>query len=295
MKASGFTPKKVPMVDGRVHTEAVEISAVRHCNISCSACSHASPSMRPSFADPGHVERDLAALSEWIEVEHVRVLGGEPLLHPQLTELLQAVRRSGLGKRRRLITNGVRLAEQPDDVWAELEEVHVSVYPNTAKHLIRARPVIMRAAERTGTMLVFKHFDHFRIPFRHPEDHPELTQAIYETCLIGNRWRCLSIESGRIFRCPQSMLNPDPDAATEDSLPIAGIVSTALFRAWLMRTEALRSCRSCAGSVGLLMPHRAHVPGDVDSLPESLDLRYLAQLGSDRDADNGCVSVEEQC
>lgn len=295
MTVSASTPKPVAIIDGRVFTEAVEINAVRHCNISCRFCSHGSPSMRPSLANPEEVERDLAALARWIDVEHVRVLGGEPLLHPQLPELLRAVRRSGLGERRRLLTNGLLLAEQPDELWAELEEVHVSVYPNTAKHLMQARPAIMRAASRTGTALRFKHFDHFRIAFRDPADHPDLTQDIYETCLIGNRWRCLSVDSGTLHRCPQAMLSPDPVAVAEDSLLIADIDSAEAVRGWLLRPEALRSCRSCAGSVGSRRPHRARVPGDIDVPPESLDLVYIARLRGDSDADNGCVSVDEPC
>jgi organic radical activating enzyme len=295
MTIGTFAQKPVAMVDGRVRTEAVEVNAVRHCNISCRSCSHGSPSMRPSFADPGQVERDLTALTPWMDVEHVRVLGGEPLLHPQLLELLRAVRRSGLGERRRVLTNGLKLAEQPDEFWAEVEEVHVSVYPNTAQHVGRARPTIARAAERSGTTVRFKHFDHFRISFRRPEDHPELTQDIYETCLIGNRWRCLSVDSGSLHRCPQAMLAPGPAAVAEDSLPIADIDSAEAVRAWLLRPEALRSCRTCAGSVGVRRPHRARVPGDVDVLPESLDLAYLARLRVDSDADNGCVSVDEPC
>lgn len=295
MTVGTFAPHPVAMVDGRVYTEAVEINAARHCNISCRSCSHGSPSMRPWFVDPRDVERDLAALTPWMDVEHVRILGGEPLLHPQLTELLRAVRRSGLGTRRRLITNGLQLADQPDEVWAELEEVHVSVYPNTARHLERARPAIARAAERTGTTVRFKHFDHFRVAFRHPEDHPELTQDIYETCQIANRWRCLTVDSGALHRCPQAMLAPDPAAVADDRLLLADIGSSEAVRVWLLRPRALRSCASCAGSAGVRRPHRARVPGDVDVLPASVDLPYLALLRVDGDADNGCVSVDEPC
>jgi organic radical activating enzyme len=295
MTVGTFAPKPVAMVDGRVFTEAVEINAVRHCNISCRSCSHGSPSMRPWFVDPADVERDLAALTSWMDVEHVRILGGEPLLHPQLIELLRAVRRSGLGKGRRLITNGIQLAEQPDELWAELEEVHVSVYPNTAKHIQRARAAITRAAERSGTSVRFKHFDHFRVAFRGTEDHPELTQDIYETCQIANRWRCLTVDSGALHRCPQAMLAPDAAAVAADRLAIADIDSAEAVRSWLLQPEALRSCGSCAGSIGVRRTHRARVPGDVDVLPASLDLEYLARLRVDGDADNGCVSVDEPC
>lgn len=287
-------PKPVTMVDRRVHTEAVEINAVRHCNISCRSCSHGSPSMRPWFADPDLVEQDLVGLTPWMRVDHVRILGGEPLLHPCLPDLLRAVRRSGLGERRRLLTNGLQLGDQTDEFWEEVEEVHVSVYPNTAPHVRRARQAIARAAELSRTTVRFKHFDHFRAAFRHPDDHPELTRDIYLTCQIANRWRCITVDAGRLHRCPQAMLNPDAVAAAEDSLAISEIDAAETIRSWLLRPDALQSCRSCAGSVGLRHQHRARIRGDVVPA-ESLDLAFLARLRVDGDADNGCVSVDELC
>ena len=295
MTARPFVHKPVVVLDDRVRTEAVEINAVRHCNIRCRSCSHGSPSMRPWFADPEQTGRDLAALTPWLSVEHVRILGGEPLLHPHLVELLRAVRDSGLGARRRLLTNGLGLGDRPVEFWNEVEEVHVSVYPNTARQILRARPVILRAADRSGTTIRFKHFDHFRIAFRRPDDHPELTQDIYATCQIANRWRCITVDAGRLHRCPQSMLSGDAAALAADSLEIADIVATETVSSWLLRDVALLSCRSCTGSVGLRHPHRARRRGDSHMPSDALDLDFLERLRSDGDADNGCVSVEELC
>ncbi|WP_300606665.1 radical SAM protein [Trebonia sp.] len=295
MTANAPVPKAVPVINGRVHTEAVEVNAVHHCNISCRSCSHGSPLMRPWFADPDTVERDLVALLPWMHVDHVRILGGEPLLHPRLPDLLRAVRRTGLGDRRRLLTNGLWLADQPDEFWDEVEEVHVSVYPNTAAHLSRARPSIARMAQRSGTTVLFKYFDHFRAASRPACDHPELTQDIYETCQIANRWRCISVESGRLYRCPQSMLASDARAVVEDGLTISDITTAETVRSWLLRADALRSCGSCTGSVGLLHPHRARTRGDVNAQSDSLDLDFLSRLRVDGDADNGCVSIAEPC
>jgi len=285
--------KPVIIIKDRVHTEAVEVNAARHCNISCRSCSHGSPLMQPSFADPGTVERDLLALTPWMHVDHVRVLGGEPLLHPRLVDLLRAIRRSGLGDRLRLLTNGLWLRNQPSEFWREVDEVHVSVYPNTAAHIERDRQAIIQAAQRSGTGIVFINFDYFRIAFRHPDDHPDLTQDIYETCQIANRWRCISVDAGRLYRCPQSMLVPDARARIGDSLCISTIDSADAVRSWLLRAEALRSCGTCTGSAGLRHPHQPRVRGKVDRPATSLDLKYLATLRIDPDADNGCVSTVE--
>src|SRR5262245_36595574 len=94
---------------GRVIAEAVEINATWHCNISCQWCSHASPIAPKKFADPQVVGTDLAVLANWMKVDHVRILGGEPLLHPHLVELLDAARRSGIAAKLRVLTNGLTL------------------------------------------------------------------------------------------------------------------------------------------------------------------------------------------
>lgn len=282
-----LTLKPVESRDGRILTEAVEVNAAQHCNISCKSCSHGSPAMPEGYADPVQVERDLRQLSRWMTVEHVRILGGEPLLHPDLAGLLKAVARSGIGRGRRLLTNGIALARQPDEFWAEVEEVHVSVYPSTARHLARHHDAIVEAARRSGTALVFKHFDFFRASLSRTERAPELTQLIYSTCQIANRWRCLTWTPGRLHRCPQSALLSEPAQAMADSLEITAIGSVDHLYRWMLQEKALASCSRCLGSVGQLHPHRARDAGE-DS--EEVDRAYLERLLKDPDSDNGCVA-----
>lgn len=278
-----------------LHAEAVEINAAWHCNISCRSCSHGSPSMPAQFAEAERVGADLTSLARWLSLEHVRVLGGEPLLHPHLVELLRVIRSTGISPVRRVLTNGLRLPQQPDEFWAEVEEVHVSVYPNTAQYLARHREAMKTLASASGTALVLKHFDHFRVTLRPPTLRPEFTQAIYRTCQIGNRWRCLTVEAGRIHRCPQAVLVGQRYGASErDSLEIAAIDSVETLRAWIQQEDALESCRRCTGSVGRRHPHSARLGSLLDDDGDVLDLDYLARLEQDPDADNSCVSLEEQ-
>lgn len=279
--------KPVHMRDGRISTEAVEVNAVWHCNLSCQSCSHGSPSMPEGYADLVRVEHDLRHLSQWMTVEHVRILGGEPLLHPDIVGLLKAVARSGIGRGRRLLTNGITLAQQSEEFWAEVEEVHVSVYPSTARHLARQRDTVVSAAQRSRTTLVFKNFDFFRVSLSTARHAPELTQLIYGTCQIANRWRCLTWTPGRLHRCPQSALLNNRVQTTVDSLKIADIRSTEDIHEWLLQEQPLSSCSLCMGSVGRLHPHRAH---SIDNDIGEIDHAYLARLLDDPDSDNGCVT-----
>lgn len=287
--------KPVSLVAGRVYTEAVEINAVWHCNISCQSCSHGSPSLpRDRFADPATVTRDLHELSAWMRVEHVRVLGGEPLLHPEVEELLVAIRRTEITDTVRVLTNGLLLHCQTSAFWREVDELHISVYPNTTRAIESQREQISRRAEECGTRLTLKYFDHFRVSFRPPDDDEVLTGLIYATCQVGNRWRCLTVEDGTLYRCPQSaMLARDSEAVhVSDGLRIGGVRHATDLLAWIERPTPLLSCSECTGSAGLKHRHQMCRMVEEPATSDLVDRTFLTLLQADPDADNGCVRPE---
>lgn len=283
--------------NGRIRTEALEINAAWHCNISCEWCSHASPVSARKFADPQLVVDDLAGLARWMQVDHVRILGGEPLLHPQLVQLLEGTRSSGISGRIRVLTNGLALHTTPPRFWDLVDEVHVSVYPSTARAVERRVNELRESAAAAGTTLILKYFDRFRVAYREPEDDPSLTQRIYQTCQVANLWRCLTVEQGRLYRCPQST---HVHTAVEyaafrsghgiDYLEIDDIGSSDEVLAWMRRQEALTSCQVCTGSAGTLQPHRQIIATRRAEASDVVDHTFLTELEQDITADNSCVS-----
>src|SRR6478736_2087477 len=92
---------------------SVEYNLTEHCNLSCYACDHASPLMREKFASVDEFKRDFEALAQVFHSKQFRIVGGEPLLHPKLTEFLSVARRIGIADSIVLITNGVLLHKAP--------------------------------------------------------------------------------------------------------------------------------------------------------------------------------------
>ena len=78
----------------------------RGCNIRCRACYNGRPAVMRSLEA---VERDLDAMQVSRRLHTVTIGGGEPTLHPQLTDIVAAIRRRGL--RVALMTNGLLLDE----------------------------------------------------------------------------------------------------------------------------------------------------------------------------------------
>jgi hypothetical protein len=280
---------------GRVHAEAIEINASWQCNLACAACSHASSRAQPRYADPAAVTRDLTLASRWFTASHVRVLGGEPLLHPRLPELLDAIRRCGIAPGLRVITNGLTLHRAPEAFWALADEVHISVYPATMHQLRLHRDEITARARSAGATVVVKYFGSFRCSSRVPDQDDDLTDWVYRTCQIGNLWRCLTLDSGCLYRCPQALFIPTPGrpaVAGLDYLDLGTVTSTSEVRAWLTGQTPLSACHGCAGSAGTLFPHHQLRPRRRTSDPTGVDLEMLNTLTADPGADTGCVIAE---
>src|ERR1051325_4405994 len=94
---------------GRILREALEYSVVDHCNLRCAGCDHAAPHVDKRVADPEAFAADLNALRPHLHVRVVRLLGGEPLLHPALDAIVRAARNAEVADQIMLWTNGLLL------------------------------------------------------------------------------------------------------------------------------------------------------------------------------------------
>jgi len=92
--------------NGTIFSDALEVDVVDHCNITCRSCVHLSPIAPKAFVDPEQLERDLSLLARCFALRFILV-GGEPMLHPRLPSVADAVRRSGIADKIILLTNGV--------------------------------------------------------------------------------------------------------------------------------------------------------------------------------------------
>ena len=121
----------LPLVDtyGRVHRD-LRVSVTDRCNLRCTYC------MPPDFADwmPGEHLLSVDELMTVIEVAveqgitNIRLTGGEPLLRPDVVEIVRRINDLPAPPRISLTSNGLRLAELAQPLAdAGLERVNVSL------------------------------------------------------------------------------------------------------------------------------------------------------------------------
>jgi GTP 3',8-cyclase len=232
----------------------LELIVVDHCNISCKSCNHASPLMPPWFADPVIVYRDLSIMAKYLRPKFLKIIGGEPFLHKQLIDVIRAARTSGITNHIILTTNGTLLDKIDDALWAEIDELEISVYPGMEgiwQNILSTR----EKALPLGKKITVNKFDKFRATFcAHGPDDPNLPGKIFAACKIANFWGCHAVRDGFFYKCPQSIYVPmlTETAGETDRFAILDHESyQADLLDFINSPTPLFACNYCVGTVGI--------------------------------------------
>ena len=109
----------------------LDVQVCDHCNLRCAGCLHFAPLAEKRFLDLTEYERDLERLSAIEGIggyfDAVVLMGGEPLLHPRVVELMRITRSHLPGERVSLCTNGLLLRSMDDAFWDALVECDVEL------------------------------------------------------------------------------------------------------------------------------------------------------------------------
>jgi len=93
-----------------------------HCNLNCKGCGHFSNVSPKHFENLADFERDMGNMARLFEVEQIFLLGGEPLLHPDVDQFILTARRLFPRTRLYLMTNGVLVTRMNDTFWNAMKD-----------------------------------------------------------------------------------------------------------------------------------------------------------------------------
>ena len=95
----------------------IEVITNDHCNLKCRACSHFANLAKPHIISLKQYESDLKEITKKFLIKQIRIMGGEPLLHPQINNIMQITRHYIKTTEIDLVTNGILLSEQDETFW----------------------------------------------------------------------------------------------------------------------------------------------------------------------------------
>lgn len=179
------------------------IQIVDHCNLNCKGCSHfCHEGQEPYFYTPERYERDLQRLTSLVTLGGIRIYGGEPLLHTELSRIITISHNIVPDAELRLFTNGLLLRSMPETLTVVLREHNVkviwSVYPVFDDEAFAATCKFLQTA---GLAYQAERTDKFYACMRQEGDiEPEYSFA---RC---NGRNCHVMQDGKISLCPAPMV-----------------------------------------------------------------------------------------
>lgn len=230
----------------------IETHLADHCNLNCRGCGHFSPLSEPHLADPTSFGRDIARLSDVFEgIEAIHLLGGEPLLHPQVALFARYARgafpRAGV----RLVTNGLLLPRMTAGFWTSMSELGVRI--DVTRYPVQLDEQAIRAlAARHGVAVRFTEMRtrFFTVPLRASGDRDPARS--FSAC--KRLFDCAMVRDGRLYGCPVAPLSgifaekfgwpPPPGPA--DSLDLDGPLDAETVLEFL--SSPTPQCRFCDGA-----------------------------------------------
>ncbi len=251
--------------DGRVRVEAFELHVVEHCNLRCKACCNMSPYLAPKTLSVQRILSDCASAARHLRADVFKIMGGEPLLHPDITALLNGLRETGISDTIRLFTNGLLLRKMPDAFWEALDHLTISEYASAP-----LKPAIMERVQQKvrafDVVLNHKRVDRFNLVMKaEATEDPREVIATYDDCWL--RHRCLVVREGRFYKCTRAayledfsrkILKQADDGRTpmlQDGLPLDAPDFGDRVLEYLNRDTPLNACARCHGGSGPLIPH----------------------------------------
>ena len=106
-----------------------EFHLVEHCNLKCAGCTHFSSIAKEEYADFNEFQRDINRLSELTNgtTRFINLLGGEPLLHPQICDFFDETRKKFPNTIIRVVTNGINLIDMEQSFWENCRKNRITI------------------------------------------------------------------------------------------------------------------------------------------------------------------------
>jgi MoaA/NifB/PqqE/SkfB family radical SAM enzyme len=235
----------------RKRLDVIEFHLAEHCNLNCAGCDHFSPLALEEYADVDIVNKDMERLAFLTkgQIKEIRLIGGEPLLHKNVTAFFGVVRSCFPQSRILLFTNGILLAKQSTDFWEACKNNKIVLFVTRYPIKIDTETITTQCAQ-------------YGVEFLHP---PGIRDDEMYRCALslegkGNvayNWKyCMHnvwtfLRNGRIYPCPfyanirhfNRQFNMNLPLAEKDSIDIYRAVSIKEILRFL--AKPIPACRYC--------------------------------------------------
>ena len=180
------------------------VDITHHCNLNCRGCDHFSSIAKEGFYDLKQFKNDFERLSQLThgQVDRIGIMGGEPLLNPDVLEYLRIARKNFPETKIRLVTNGILLNKQIEEFWLTLKELNIFV-EYTKYDLNLDYKAIDSIIKKYDVPIDVYGYDQnviktsYKIPLDLKGNQDIVTNFL--TCFHANH--CITLKNGKMYTC----------------------------------------------------------------------------------------------
>lgn len=180
-----------------------EIHITEHCNLNCKYCNHFSPLAKETYLSLDEYEKDIKRLSELFhgEMHQIKLLGGEPLLHPQIKDFIILTRRYFPKGNIKILTNGILLPQMNDDFWKACQQTGTIVYYTKYPIKLDVEKINCQAEKYNVSLEVFNMEDDIKTLIYEPIDlqGKQNAKKNFYDCYRSNY--CITLKHGVLYTC----------------------------------------------------------------------------------------------
>jgi len=245
--------------NNKIHSIKLEFNLTSHCNFSCAECSHFSPHMKPVFSEIDNFKHDLNLLNKVYHVQRFRFVGGEPFLHKNIIEFINAVRDSKIADKIQICSNGSLAHKLDDSIFKKIDMLSISWYPDSRCDQQKIN-LISRKCEEYSTELKIEKISTFRqMQLDDAISGSKLLTDIFESCQIAHTWGCQTFYNGNFYLCSRPIFTQEylklksidsPNFKIADGLPLNQPNLLSNMIKYMERKSPLKSCHYCLGTIG---------------------------------------------
>jgi len=252
------------------------------------ACDHCFTYNNLNWSGHFQIDESVEVLKGTAEFKEIFILGGEPLLHPYLSEWMQWTEYVWPNSKKWIVTNGRHLDKLPKD-WAN--EWHLEISAHSITDLKTILEWIDSKGIKYSKFYNDKHTDanwHYQLilndkvvgelseswhfidmPVVLRDNNPIYWDALYDKVEQHNLCptkECMHLLNGRFYRCPQQAILPQLSAKFQIVEPFNSIATVDVgcspekFLEWVKtKDEPQEHCQLCNWSNKIELPVKSKI------------------------------------
>ena len=175
----------------------VDYHIVHHCNFHCAGCNQFSCLAQPWFVPYEQFYEEWKTVRDkGLQFGEIRLLGGEPLLHPELGRLLTAIRELIPNTKIVVYTNAILLKKRKEELLPVFNDNKITLFISKYSELKLDYAELERgfndvtSTSATSFMNTCLH--------KNPDFNAE---EMYRQCNNSQSWQCRFLKENRLYTC----------------------------------------------------------------------------------------------